>query len=185
MLVRWQGAPADKREHDHMQPTARYSTRLMELQSSAAPPQSRFWPSELESPDRNCPENTLASREAASRATSTPGEVVMRRDVVHLHEPAAHTAYGVEAHLARRATAAQRAPNCPKRRHLSKWAAHGVTTSHIQLPTQIYSLPSPTIKRAILLPLYTRAAAKPIFGLTSPAAQPLPNAPPTAPNDAT
>ena len=40
--------------------------------------------------------------------------------------------------------------------------------SHIQLPTQIYSLPSPTIKRAILpLPLYMRAATKPIFGLTS------------------
>ena len=78
------------------------STRLMELQSSAAPLQSRFWPSELESPDRNCPENTLASREAASRATPTPVEVVMRRDVVPLHEPAAGTAYGVEARRRRR-----------------------------------------------------------------------------------
>ena len=59
-----------------MQPTA----HLIELQSSVAPLQSRFWPSESESSDRNCREITLASREAASRATPTPGEVVKRRE---------------------------------------------------------------------------------------------------------
>ena len=44
----------------------RTSTHLLKLESSAAPLQSRSWPSELKSPDRHRPENVFCRQEAGT-----------------------------------------------------------------------------------------------------------------------
>ena len=46
----------------------RTSTHLLKLESSAAPLQSRSWPSELKSPDRHRPENVFLSPGSRHRA---------------------------------------------------------------------------------------------------------------------
>ena len=71
--MRWQGARAVEREHDHMQPLLlRARTHLLKLEPPTTPLGRRFWTSELESPIRHRLAVTFSLQEGrAARHTSS------------------------------------------------------------------------------------------------------------------